>query len=196
MPSPDQRPIVQLASRANISGFGAQAFPVTTPASVVQAGYEVPVEPALDPLTPAPPAGVPAAGVPAAGLPAAGLPPAALPAIAPPVGLLLELTQAEVRLAASAPKSPRWVAVRTRLLFCGFVLYMRSLRIGYFIGGNRAQSPWKCIHPTYGRTSRVIAASQCGKNGSMPTLTLSITPWAFGPAGSAARHRHSEVHRT
>jgi hypothetical protein len=39
--------------------------------------------------------------------------------VAPPVGLLLlELTQAPVKLAASAPKSPRWVAVRRKLLFC------------------------------------------------------------------------------
>jgi hypothetical protein len=76
--------------------------------------------------------------------------------VEPPLELLplLELTQAPVRLAANTPKSPRLVALRTRLLFCRFALYMRSLRIGYFTVGNRVQSSWKCIHPACGRTLR------------------------------------------
>jgi len=49
--------------------------------------------------------------------PAVVAPPAA---VAPPVALLLlpELTQATLKLAASALKRPRWVAVRKKLLFC------------------------------------------------------------------------------
>jgi len=120
---------VQLESSANIGGFGAQAFPVTTPASVVQAVGEAVV--VVPPVPVAPPVGVPVA-------PPAAAPPAAAPP-EPWLGLL-ELTQPKVKLAATAPRSATWVTVSELLAFLFVALAMRFLRIECFNLGIQVRS--------------------------------------------------------
>jgi hypothetical protein len=93
------------------AGYEVAAGHVTVIAPAALVTPPAPVTPPVEGTPDTPPVCTVSPPVAVTTPPVAGAPPA-------PLLLLPELTQAEVRLAANTPKSPKWVVVRKRLLFC------------------------------------------------------------------------------